>query len=130
MFEKAILERHSEFRKIIRLFYTALKGENPEDYSQQLAIHSYIVLNDLKIFLTKNIASDDAVILLPILSGYCVDTLDQILRQITTDRLHSWTLWFFWNFLETVFPLLNAPNVTHSPISLQLEDEWAKWLVL
>ena len=88
------------------------------------------MLNHLKIFLTKTIAPDDAVALLPVISGYCIDTLDQILRQIATDRSLSWTLWFFWNFLETVFPLLTPPDVANSPISLQLEDEWAKWLVL
>lgn len=81
-------------------------------------------------FLTKTIAADDAVTLLPVISRYCVDTLDQILRQISTDRLHSWTLWFFWNFLETVFPLLTNPDVAQSPLSLRLEDEWTKWLVL
>ncbi len=59
---------------------------------------------------------------------YCADILEQIRMHVSTDRSHSWTLWFFWNFLECVFPTLT--KVALSPDALRFVDEWVKWLVL
>ena len=77
-------------------------------------------LKRLKLFLTKSIAGDDAIALLPTISSYCMGTVNQILRSIDIDKPLSWTLWFFWNFLEIIFALFSDQEVSQSPVTLRL----------